>query len=198
MSQPDAHATLLLSPAHAALLDLVGVLLRADADNALSQVLHTEGIQDAFNQALAQARAELEAKDLIAELESRYNVTLKAQEGTPAVMPKRYITVDQLRAEAENTIAYLRTVIDDPTEIRIGRHTSLEVRPVNEGDEVIVFRKDWGGTKVNYTEEGVILDVFSADESRLESIYTAAIPRDDLEDPERVAKEEAVPASPSP
>ena len=60
-----------------ALPDLVGVLLRADSDGALREVLHQEGITDAFDAAVTQAvRALGEAG--IADVAHRYEVDPQA------------------------------------------------------------------------------------------------------------------------
>jgi hypothetical protein len=56
-----------------ALLDLVGVLLRADGV-ALSDALATEGITDAYDQAMREAVKALLAGQAVPELESRYAV----------------------------------------------------------------------------------------------------------------------------
>lgn len=64
-----------------------------------------------------------------------------------------------LRAQIERDIAYLRTIISEPATIRYGEKVAIEVRPDNDDDRVSVLHDQWGFTAVNYTSEGVILDV---------------------------------------
>lgn len=88
-------------------------------------------------------------------------------------------TPEKLREDIESDIAYLRTVIDEPVSIKYGAHVDLEVRPDNDGDRLLVGRDGWGFTVVNYTSEGLIVDVIS--EGSLDPIYTASIYAEDLE-----------------
>lgn len=90
----------------------------------------------------------------------------------------RVITAEQLRKQIEKDIAYLRTVINEPVSIRYSEHVDVEVRPDNEDDRVLVGRRGWGFTTVNYTSEGLIVDVIS--ENDLESLHTMSIPWDEL------------------
>lgn len=87
--------------------------------------------------------------------------------------------IEELRLQIERDIAYLRTVIEEPVDIRYGEFVSFEVRPDNDDDRLNVYRKDWGVTIVNYTHEGLILDVCC--EEGLDSIHTACFMAEDLE-----------------
>jgi len=58
---------------------------------------------------------------------------------------------------------------------------NIEIRPAEDDDRVNVCKVDWGFTTVNYTNEGVIVDVYDENADCMQSL---AIPRDDLELPE--------------
>ena len=88
-------------------------------------------------------------------------------------------TPEKLREKIESDIAYLRTVIDEPVRIKYGAHIDFEGRPDNDDDRLLVGRDGWGFTTVNYTNEGLIVDVIS--EGSLEPIHTASLYAEDLE-----------------
>ena len=88
-------------------------------------------------------------------------------------------TVEKLRAQIEADIAYLRTVIDEPVSIKYGARVDFEVRPDNDDDRLLVGRFGWGFTTVNYTSEGLIVDVLG--EGSLEPFLTSSIYAEDLE-----------------
>lgn len=90
--------------------------------------------------------------------------------------------IEQLRDQIERDIAYLRTIIEEPVSIQYGEFVDFEVRPDNDDDRILVGREMWGFTTVNYTSEGLIIDVLAQDE--LDVIHTAAFPYDELEVPE--------------
>lgn len=76
----------------------------------------------------------------------------------------------------------LRNMLEgmDPVDIQISPNITIELGSLADQDErVWVGRKDWGGTCVNYTEEGLILDVLPQDE--IDSLHTVSIPKDELE-----------------
>lgn len=81
--------------------------------------------------------------------------------------------------EIETLIRQLREESDEPFSIRVGSKTSLELSPFNHDDRVVVEHKTMGSTTVNYTEEGVIVDVY--DPEGLEPIQSLAIHSNDLE-----------------
>lgn len=100
-----------------------------------------------------------------------------------AVQPNPEIAA--LTREITEKIARLRAIAIEPMDISYAPSISFEVRPSAEGDRLNVYRKDWGCTTVNYTQEGLILDVCS--ESDLAPIHTASIGSDELESPEAEA-----------
>lgn len=99
-------------------------------------------------------------------------------------MPKSIIDpaqrVDILKAEIERAIGELRNLAVDPVDIRCGEHLSFEVRPAGDGDWLNVYRKDWGGTSVNYTGQGLILYVHASGEDS-PIVHTASVFKEDLE-----------------
>lgn len=89
-------------------------------------------------------------------------------------------SIDDVRKQVENGLAYLRSIVEEPVLIRYDEHVRLEVRPDNDDERILVHHEEMGNTVVNYTSEGVILDVYGADESRLDSLYTMSVPMDEL------------------
>lgn len=99
---------------------------------------------------------------------------------------------DELIARIRSDVALLREMAIDPVDIPYGENISFEIRPKVEGDTLNVYRKDWGTTCVNYTGEGLILDVFS--EGALDSLHTTSIESAELMDPD-VQEQELADAS---
>lgn len=64
-------------------------------------------------------------------------------------------------ARIEADIALLRMTCDDPISIKLSDKIDIEIRPTQDDDRVLVGRSDWGFTVVNYTTEGLILDVIA-------------------------------------
>jgi len=81
-------------------------------------------------------------------------------------------------ARIEADIALLRKICIDPMSIRFANNIDIEVRPEGDDDRVLVGRSGWGHTVVNYTTEGLILDVFGHED--LSPIHTASFCDDDL------------------
>jgi hypothetical protein len=92
----------------------------------------------------------------------------------------RRVTVEQLTDQIANDIAYLRTVIEGPVSLPFAGQVSVLVMPDNGDDRVVVESAVSGTTTVNYTSEGLILDVHAAGELDQEPVYTASIENDDL------------------
>ena len=89
--------------------------------------------------------------------------------------------VKTLSREIAEKIARLRVIAVDPVDIAYGEELSFEVRPNSDNDRLMVFHKDRGFTNVNYTHEGLILDVYP--EGLLpECVHTASIFYEDLVD----------------
>lgn len=85
-------------------------------------------------------------------------------------------------ARIESEIAQLRTQLKgiDPVQIQLSPNVSIELGSLDDFDErVWVGRHGWGGTCVNYTAEGLILDVLPKDDP--DAVHTASIPRDEIE-----------------
>lgn len=87
--------------------------------------------------------------------------------------------VELLKKRINRGIARLREIAVEPVDITFAENLSFEVRPKTYGDDrMYVFRKDWGGVSVNYTQEGVIVDLFPEDS--LNFIGTLTAFKDDL------------------
>lgn len=81
--------------------------------------------------------------------------------------------------EIERLIRRLRAEEQEPFMIRIGSKTFIELSPFNHDDRVVVEHKTMGSTTVNYTEDGVIVDVYDIEETS--PVQSIAIHREDLE-----------------
>jgi hypothetical protein len=83
-------------------------------------------------------------------------------------------------AQLEAAMAVLKPQITEPTEIGWGGLT-LIIHPASEGERIDVCCGQNGHTTVNYTSEGVILDVYGGEKTGYELVRTAAIPIEDLQ-----------------
>ena len=84
---------------------------------------------------------------------------------------------DLIRVISES-IARLREVISEPVSIPWAANLDIEVRPNLDDDRLVIGRKDWGHTVVNYTDEGVIVDVVAQGDTG--SAHTACLYAEDL------------------
>lgn len=78
-------------------------------------------------------------------------------------------------------MAQLRAVIEEPVSLGYSENVYLEVTPASHDERVNVCNHDLGWTTVNYTHEGLVVDVFSNDESALSPVSGLMLMRDDLE-----------------
>ena len=88
--------------------------------------------------------------------------------------------INEIIARVRSDVALLRQVAIEPVDIPYGEGVSFEIRPNDEGDRLNVYRKDWGTTCVNYTGEGLILDVYS--EGAMDTLHTTSIESAELVD----------------
>lgn len=91
---------------------------------------------------------------------------------------------------AEQALAHLKAIAPHATEVKFGQATLL-VHPANEGDRVDVCFGPKGHTTVNYTPEGVIVDIYGGESTGFELVKAIAIPNDDLDWPVDDAKIDA-------
>lgn len=77
-------------------------------------------------------------------------------------------------------MAQLRAVIEEPVSLGYSENIYLEVAPASHDERVNVCNHDMGWTTVNYTSEGLILDVFANDHSALSPVSSLQLMRDDL------------------
>lgn len=104
------------------------------------------------------------------------------QQEVPTVKPKAPAVkqdVQAIVARIEADLVLLRQLSDEPTSIKLSEKIDFEVRPANDDDRVIVGCADRGYTVVNYTSEGLILDVIA--EGEIEPTHTASFHASDLE-----------------
>lgn len=89
---------------------------------------------------------------------------------------------DALIAEVNAKLKELRAIVLDPQSIRYSDNIAIEIRPQSEGDRILVGHQEMGVTTVNYTQEGLVVDVwpnFDKD-GALEPLETMRAYRDDL------------------
>ena len=98
-------------------------------------------------------------------------------------------TEAEIQAQIEQDIALLRTIIVDPVSIKWAENMDIEVRPDTDDDRVLIGRKDWGYTVVNYTSAWLKVDVFP--ECPTDSIHAVVISSDELIDDSGFATEGA-------
>ena len=72
----------------------------------------------------------------------------------------------------------LRQIAQEPVSVPLWGKVDMEVRPGNDDDRVLIGREGWGFTTVNYTSEGVIVDVVG--EFDVSPMHTASIEAWDL------------------
>lgn len=74
-----------------------------------------------------------------------------------------------LANQLESLLAQLRRVAIEPMSIQYSKEVDIEIRPVADDDRVLVGCKDKGDTVVNYTTEGLIVDVYRQNDGTLSS-----------------------------
>lgn len=74
----------------------------------------------------------------------------------------------------------LRAVIEQPVSLSYSENIYLEIAPASHDERINVCNHDLGWTTVNYTSEGLILDVFANDQSALSPVSSLQLMRDDL------------------
>ncbi|SIQ98533.1 hypothetical protein [Aquipseudomonas alcaligenes] len=92
----------------------------------------------------------------------------------------RLARVQALQASIAQGISSLRGLIDEPEVIPYSRGVYLEVTPASQDERINVCHHDMGWTTVNYTSEGLLVDVLSGSESTLEPVHSVQLHRDDL------------------
>lgn len=81
------------------------------------------------------------------------------------------VDVDLVRKEVEQSISFLRDVLIEPVELDYGKGVGIEVRPASDDDRVLVHHDNFGYSTLKYSASGLLIQVFSGDESRLTPIH---------------------------
>lgn len=81
----------------------------------------------------------------------------------------------------ESLLEQLRRVAIEPMSIQYSKDVDIEIRPVADDDRILVGRKDWGDTVVNYTTEGLIVDVFRQND--IDVLSTQCFYQEDIVEP---------------
>ncbi len=79
----------------------------------------------------------------------------------------------------ETALARVRELASSPVEVGYGNVTLL-VHPANHDNRIDICCGTSGHTTVNYTNEGVIVDIYSGEQAGYELLKTVAIPGEDL------------------
>lgn len=91
--------------------------------------------------------------------------------------------IQTLQREITEKIARLRAIADDPVDIAYAKDLSFEIRPANDSDCLVVYRKGWGSAQVNYRPERLEMKAYH--EGILpECVHHASFVQEDLEDPQ--------------
>ena len=98
----------------------------------------------------------------------------------PVFVRIKYVhDVAALTKHIEESISLMRSATLDPVSISISEKIDIELHP-GVDDRVVVGRLNWGHTNVNYTSEGVIVDVYP--HAGLDSVHTASVYAEELQD----------------
>ena len=86
---------------------------------------------------------------------------------------------ESLVARITEDLRRLRYILEEPTSIKYGYDVpvDIEIRPLDD-DRVLVGCEGQGFTTVNYTDEGLTIDVIP--EGTIDILHTAAFFKDDL------------------
>ena len=89
------------------------------------------------------------------------------------------IEAERLVARITEDLRRLRYILEEPASIKYGYDVpvDIEVRPFDD-DRVLVGCEGRGFTTVNYTDEGLIIDVIP--EGTIYSLYRAVFDKEDL------------------
>lgn len=142
--------------------------LRDRAGDLMGDVVFSPDWQQASEERVVLARtSDAEIQDLYLD---------EAREPAPPVD-----RASVLLREIELRIKELRRLSVDPFEFAVSDRISIEIRPVGEGDGVIIATKDWGYTVVNYGQASLKATVFDGSPA-LEPIHEVEIDHVDLLD----------------
>lgn len=72
------------------------------------------------------------------------------------------LTADNLLARVSRDLQHLRAIIEEPQVLNYSEEVYLEIAPAAHDQRVNVCHRKMGWTTVNYTAEGLILDVFTS------------------------------------
>lgn len=78
--------------------------------------------------------------------------------------------LQKILQEVREKIAFLRENLKEPAPIHYGSKVDIEIAPCLGDDRVIIRHTEFGCVCVNYTEEGLIIDVFRDDEKPVSSV----------------------------
>jgi hypothetical protein len=84
-----------------------------------------------------------------------------------------------LIARIEGDLALLRAVCIEPVSLKYTKEIDIEIRPAADDDRLLIGRAGRGYTVVNYTPDGLSLDVLA--EHELDPVYSASLTAEDLE-----------------
>lgn len=88
-------------------------------------------------------------------------------------------TIKQLIEDANASIQALRDRAVEPFALQVSDRIDIEVRPAHEGDRITVGCRGWGDTTINYTVEGLKIDVYGQNDP-LHSMHSVIVQPDGL------------------
>lgn len=100
---------------------------------------------------------------------------------------RRSDKVKSLTKIIQDSLDEIRSISENPIGLTLSKDVELIIPPKCVGS-VTIARHNWGQTNINYTHEGLILDVYAEDAT--ESLHTTSIYSEDLENYSDVAESE--------
>jgi hypothetical protein len=86
-------------------------------------------------------------------------------------------TIDDYTQQLAALVAEARANIEEPLAFEVAPGIRVEVRPLEDDCRVSVMKEGHGFTCINYTHEGLILDVF---DENADEVHTASVFNEDL------------------
>ncbi|MDP3350384.1 MAG: hypothetical protein Q8S92_15445 [Hydrogenophaga sp.] len=87
--------------------------------------------------------------------------------------------IKQLIEDANASIQALRERANEPFSLQVSDLIHIEVRPAHEGDRITVGCRDWGDTTINYTVEGLKINVYGQNDPQ-QSMHSVVVQPDGL------------------
>lgn len=88
------------------------------------------------------------------------------------------MTVDEIIRRITSDLNYLRTCIAEPVYVPLWANLTIEVRPDNDADGLLVCHDGMGYTFINYTPEDLVIEVYANED--INPVHSAYLDKGDL------------------